>query len=49
VNKELKRFINLAWRDVFTTSQAERLTYRNASYMIGISRVVDATRLRGYV
>jgi glutamate dehydrogenase (NAD(P)+) len=49
VNKELKRFINLAWRDVFTTSQAERLTYRNASYMIGISRVMEATRLRGYV
>ncbi len=49
VNEELKRFINLAWRDVFTTSQAERLTCRNASYMIGISRVMEATRLRGYV
>jgi glutamate dehydrogenase (NAD(P)+) len=49
VNEELKRFITIAWRDVFTTNQAERVTYRNASYMIGISRVMEATRLRGYV
>lgn len=49
VNQELQRFITTAWREVFVTSQAERLNYRMASYMIGISRVVEATRLRGYV
>lgn len=49
VNRELKRFITTAWREVFAVSQAERLDYRLACYMIGISRVLEATRLRGYV
>ncbi|MGH7563872.1 MAG: Glu/Leu/Phe/Val family dehydrogenase [Gemmatimonadota bacterium] len=49
VNRELKRFIINAWRDVHTTSMQERLTPRIAAYMIGISRVMEATRLRGYV
>lgn len=49
VNRELNRFITTAWREVFAVSQAERLDYRLACYMIGISRVLEATRLRGYV
>ncbi len=49
VNRELKRFITNAWHDVHTTSMQERLTPRIAAYMIGISRVMEATRLRGYV
>ena len=49
VNRELKRFITHAWRDVHTASLQERLTHRIAAYMIGISRVVQATKLRGYV
>ncbi len=49
VNRELKRFITNAWRDVHTTSLQERLPHRIAAYMIGISRVMEATRLRGYV
>ncbi|MGH7549180.1 MAG: Glu/Leu/Phe/Val family dehydrogenase, partial [Gemmatimonadota bacterium] len=49
VNRELKRFITNAWRDIHTTSSQERLTHRIAAYMIGISRVMEATRLRGYV
>ena len=49
VNEELRRFITNAWRDVRTASEMERLSYRVAAYMIGISRVMEATRLRGYV
>ncbi|MFN2421265.1 MAG: Glu/Leu/Phe/Val dehydrogenase [Gemmatimonadota bacterium] len=49
VNEELRRFITDAWRQVRTTSQQERLSLRVAAYMIGISRVMEATRLRGFV
>jgi glutamate dehydrogenase (NAD(P)+) len=49
VNRELKRFITTAWQDVHTASRQERLDLRIAGYMIGISRVMEATRLRGYV
>jgi glutamate dehydrogenase (NAD(P)+) len=49
VNEELQRFITEAYRQVRVTSQQERLTLRIAAYMIGISRVMEATRLRGYV
>jgi glutamate dehydrogenase (NAD(P)+) len=49
VNEELERFITDAWRQVRVTSQQERLSLRVAAYMIGVSRVMAATRLRGYV
>ncbi|CAN5868277.1 Glu/Leu/Phe/Val dehydrogenase [soil metagenome] len=49
VNEELEQFITEAWRQVRATSQQERLSLRIAAYMIGISRVMEATRLRGYV
>ena len=49
VNEELERFITGAWHQVRVTSQQERLSYRLAAYMIGISRVMEATRLRGFV
>jgi glutamate dehydrogenase (NAD(P)+) len=49
VNEELERFITEAWRQVRVASQQERLPLRIAAYMIGISRVMEATRLRGYV
>jgi glutamate dehydrogenase (NAD(P)+) len=49
VNEELERFITDAWRQVRVTSLQERLPLRIAAYMIGISRVMEATRLRGYV
>jgi glutamate dehydrogenase (NAD(P)+) len=49
VEEELERFITDAWRQVRVTSLQERLPLRIAAYMIGISRVMEATRLRGYV
>jgi glutamate dehydrogenase (NAD(P)+) len=49
VNDELQRFIVDAWRLVRVTSLQERLSLRIAAHMIAISRVAEATRLRGYV
>jgi glutamate dehydrogenase (NAD(P)+) len=49
VNEELRRFITEAWHQVLVTSQQERISLRIASYMLGISRVAEATRVRGYV
>ena len=48
VNEELERFIVDAWREIRATSLQERLSLRIAGYMIAISRVAEATRLRGY-
>jgi len=49
VNEELERFITEAWRQVRVTALQERLSLRIAAYMIGLSRVMEATRLRGSV
>ncbi|HUP19232.1 MAG TPA: Glu/Leu/Phe/Val dehydrogenase dimerization domain-containing protein [Gemmatimonadota bacterium] len=49
VNEELRRFITEAFRQTRTASEQERVSLRIAAYMIGISRVVQATKLRGYV
>ncbi len=49
VNEELKRFITEAFQQTRVTASEERLDLRIAAYMIGISRVMQATRLRGYV
>ena len=49
VNDELKRFITEAFQQTRVTASEERLDLRIAAYMIGISRVMQATRLRGYV
>ena len=49
VNDELRRFITEAFRQTRATSEQERVSLRIAAYMIGISRVVQATKLRGYV
>lgn len=49
VNEELKSFIVEAWNDLHVVSEQERLPLRTAAYMIGVSRVMEATKLRGYV
>jgi len=38
-----------AFRDVVELSERERVTLREAAYMIGVGRVADASRLRGWV
>ena len=38
-----------AFRQIAETSDRERLTLRDAAYMIGVGRVAEASRLRGWV
>jgi glutamate dehydrogenase/leucine dehydrogenase len=38
-----------AFRKVVETSERERVTFRDAAYMIGVGRVAEASRLRGWV
>ena len=38
-----------AFRQIVKTSERERLSLRDAAYMIGIGRVAEASRLRGWV
>jgi glutamate dehydrogenase/leucine dehydrogenase len=36
-------------KEIVETSERERVTLRDAAYMIGVGRVAEATRLRGWV
>jgi glutamate dehydrogenase len=38
-----------AFRQIVETSERERVSLRDAAYMIGIGRVAEASRLRGWV
>ena len=38
-----------AFRQIVETSERERVTLRDAAYMIGVGRVAEASRLRGWV
>jgi glutamate dehydrogenase (NAD(P)+) len=38
-----------AFRHVVETSERERTTLRDAAYMVGVRRVAEASRLRGWV
>ena len=38
-----------AFRQIVETSERERVTLRDAAYMIGVERVAEASRLRGWV
>ena len=38
-----------AFRQIVETSERERVTLRDAAYMIGVGRVAEAIRLRGWV
>jgi glutamate dehydrogenase len=38
-----------AFRRIVETSERERVTFRDAAYMIGVGRVAEASRLRGWV
>ncbi len=47
VNKELKKIILNTFNDVFSLSRKEKVTLRTAAYMIAVSRVATAVKLRG--
>ncbi len=49
VNDKLGGIMRRAYRDVSARARGERISLREASYLIGIERVVEASRTRGYV
>ncbi|HYH63000.1 MAG TPA: Glu/Leu/Phe/Val dehydrogenase dimerization domain-containing protein, partial [Solirubrobacterales bacterium] len=49
VNDKLATKMRKAYRDVSARAKEEGLNLREASYLVGIERVVDAARTRGYI
>ena len=49
VNDKLGGIMRSAYRDVAARAKEERITLRDAAYLVGIERVVEASRTRGYV
>ncbi len=49
VNDKLGTVMRRAYRDVSARAKQERVSLRDAAYLVGIERVVDASRARGYV
>jgi glutamate dehydrogenase (NAD(P)+) len=49
VNDKLGGIMRRAFRDVSARAKEERLSLREAAYLVGIERVVEASRIRGYV
>jgi glutamate dehydrogenase (NAD(P)+) len=49
VNDKLGNIMRRAYREVSARAKQEKLPLREASYLVGIERVVEASRTRGYV
>src|SRR3954451_1676790 len=49
VNDKLGTIMRRAYREVSGRAKAEQIPLREAAYLVGIERVVDASRTRGYV
>jgi glutamate dehydrogenase (NAD(P)+) len=49
VNDKLGTVMRRAYREVSGRAKEEKLSLRHASYLVGIERVVEAARIRGYV
>jgi glutamate dehydrogenase (NAD(P)+) len=49
VNDKLGGIMRRAYRDVAGRATEEKVSLRDASYLVGIERVVEASRTRGYV
>ena len=49
VNDRLGRILRKAFREVFDRAGADEVPLRTAAYQLGIERVVDAARTRGYI
>ena len=49
VNDKLGNIMRKAYREVSARSKQERIDLREAAYLVGIERVVDAARTRGYI
>ncbi len=48
INKELKRVLLKAFEDVYTLSQERKVTLRMAAYVLAVSGVAEAIKLRGH-
>ncbi|HEX2359198.1 MAG TPA: Glu/Leu/Phe/Val dehydrogenase dimerization domain-containing protein [Solirubrobacterales bacterium] len=49
VNDKLGGIMRKAFRDVSARGKEERISLRDAAYLVGIERVVEASRTRGYI
>src|SRR6266566_4517438 len=49
VNDKLGGIMRRAYRDVSARAKEKRISLREAAYLVGIERVVEASRTRGYV
>jgi glutamate dehydrogenase (NAD(P)+) len=49
VNDKLGGIMRHCYRDVSARAKQERISLREAAYLVGIERVVEASRTRGYV
>ena len=49
VNSELDAIISRAYHEVRETAQKEGITHRDAAFLIGVGRVAEASRIRGFV
>lgn len=49
VDKELKRVILDAYRDVRREVHRRKISYRKAAFVVGVGRILEAMRVRGWV
>ena len=49
VNAELSKAMNKATRNVYERAQKEQISMRESAYLLGVSRVVKAIELRGFI
>ncbi len=49
VNDKLGGVLRKAYRDVWGRAKEEQVSLRDAAYLVGIERVVEASRTRGYI
>jgi len=47
VNKYLERTMNAAFKEVYGTAESYRTDMRTGAYILAVSRVAEATRVRG--
>ena len=49
VNDKLGTIMRRAYREVSARAKQEEIPLRQAAYLVGIERVVEAARTRGYI
>ena len=49
VNDKLKRILINSYQQVCQLADEQKISMRTAAFMVGVERVAEATRLRGYL